>query len=107
DAYIMDTEFGVEMPRELQIEFSQVIQAVTDASGKEITSAEIWEQFKRNYLEAEGPVELVDYRLKSAHAGGLVDCVATIRLEGEAMEIAARGDGPIDVGGSGLKADCG
>ncbi len=41
-SYLLEAEYGIVMPRRLQIEFSQVVQEVTDASGKEVTAEDIW-----------------------------------------------------------------
>ncbi len=49
-AYLLERDYGLALPRLLQIEFSQVIQEITDATGKELSSAEIHEAFEREYL---------------------------------------------------------
>ncbi|HEY6766358.1 MAG TPA: 2-isopropylmalate synthase, partial [Candidatus Sulfotelmatobacter sp.] len=51
-AFLMESDYGVHLPRKLLIEFSQVIQQLSDSSGKEVTSAMIWETFRAEYLEA-------------------------------------------------------
>ena len=51
-AYIMKFEHGFDLPRRLQIEFSSVIQKLTEASGTEITSDQIWSAFESTYLTA-------------------------------------------------------
>jgi 2-isopropylmalate synthase len=48
-SYLLESEYGLELPRRLQIEFSQVVQAVMDASGKELTAREIHALFEREY----------------------------------------------------------
>src|SRR5690606_28670722 len=53
-AYIMKTEHNLDLPRRLQIEFSRVIQAHTDAEGGEVTPAEMWEMFQNEYLPDSG-----------------------------------------------------
>ncbi len=57
-AYIMETDYGVRMPRNLQIEFSTEIQKIADDSGKELSPALIWEAFNEIYLENETPMPL-------------------------------------------------
>ena len=52
-AYLLERDYGLTMPRRLQIEFSQVVQAVTDATGKELSSEQIWSLFEREYLGDE------------------------------------------------------
>src|SRR4030095_7636599 len=46
-SYLLESEYGLELPRRLQIEFSQAVQAVMDASGKELTARELWKIFER------------------------------------------------------------
>jgi 2-isopropylmalate synthase len=59
-AYIMKADHHLDLPRRLQIEFSQVIQRFTDSEGGEVEPARMWEIFAGEYLEA-GPFELVSY----------------------------------------------
>jgi 2-isopropylmalate synthase len=49
-AYLMDAEHGLDLPRQLQVEFSRAVQAVTESSGTEIKPAELWDVFERTYL---------------------------------------------------------
>ncbi len=49
-AYLLERDYGLPLPRRLQVEFSPVVQLATDGSGKEITSEEIWSLFEREYL---------------------------------------------------------
>ena len=57
-AYIMKTEHQLDLPRRLQIEFTQVIQARTDAEGGEVSPAQMWEAFEAEYLARRTPVAL-------------------------------------------------
>ena len=62
-AYIMQEEFHLDLPRPLQIEFSRIVQSVTDESGLEISSQEIWNLFEKEYLGCNGRFELVEHRM--------------------------------------------
>ena len=57
-AFLLETESGLELPRRLQIEFSQVVQAVMDAQGREVSASDIWTIFESEYRLAEGVVTL-------------------------------------------------
>ncbi|WP_367846345.1 2-isopropylmalate synthase [Rhodoferax sp. WC2427] len=48
-AYLLESEYGLELPRRLQIEFSQIVQAVMDTDGKELTAQNLWTLFEREY----------------------------------------------------------
>ncbi len=107
-AYLLHAEYGIDLPRELQVEFSGVIQEITDESGKEIVTEEIWAKFRETYLEPKTPFELVDYRLNTdPHRSEIVNCTATIRENGEERQISGGGNGPIDAFVAALKAECG
>ncbi len=95
-AYIMQSDYQLDLPRDLQVEFSRVVQDVTDASGAEITSPEIWSLFEREYLEISSPLEFVEYL--SVPDSGSPDgrrLTATVRLDGEEKTVEGRGNGPI------------
>jgi len=55
-AFLMESDYGVQLPRNLLIEFSQIIQQLSDSSGKEVTSPMIWEAFRAEYLESRTEV---------------------------------------------------
>ena len=57
-AYLLERDYGLSLPRLLQIEFSQVIQQITDATGKELSAAEIRAAFDREYAAAAAPLAL-------------------------------------------------
>ena len=92
-AYVMKTEHQLDLPRRLQIEFSRVIQARTDAGGGEVTPAEMWELFSAEYL-SDGPVALLGHRASSVVESKHV-LTAEVRADGEARQIEGSGNGPI------------
>ena len=107
-AYLLQRDYGLDLPRPLQIAFSKVIQRHTDASGKEVTSGEIWRIFEETYLSSQEAFELVEYRtVPDSHASEIRRLTAEIRVDGEAHEIHGRGNGPIDAFVDALEQDCG
>lgn len=101
-AYLLKTDHHLDLPRRLQIEFSSVVQAVTDSEGGEVSSDEIWRIFQDEYLPTTGDVfdqwgryEL--FRTSSTSAGdGVTELVVDYRDgEGE-HQIVGRGNGPVD-----------
>ena len=92
-AYVMKTGHSLDLPRRLQIEFSKVIQAHTDAEGGEVTPNEIWDIFSAEYL-TPGPVALEDHQSSSV-AEGKHALSAEISVNGKAQEIEGIGNGPI------------
>ncbi len=107
-AYIMETDFGVRMPRNLQIEFSNVIQRQADESGKEMLPQDIWEAFSTEYLENNTPFAFIDHRTQpDSHASELRVIQATVIHNGEQKTLDAKGNGPIDAYVAALKAASG
>ncbi|MDY0829445.1 2-isopropylmalate synthase [Microbacterium sp. BG28] len=99
-AYLLKTDHALDLPRKLQIEFSGVVQAKTDAEGGEVTSDQIWSVFSDEYLPSEsedarwGRFELLGTRTSSEMTG---DVELNVRLrDGDNVEDAtANGNGPI------------
>jgi 2-isopropylmalate synthase len=92
-AYVMKTGHSLDLPRRLQIEFSKVIQAHTDAEGGEATPDQIWEIFTRTYL-ADGDVRLLDHQSSQVVDGKHV-LSAEISVGGAAQDVEGTGNGPI------------
>jgi 2-isopropylmalate synthase len=93
-AYVMKTEHKLDLPRRLQIEFSQVIQARTDASGGEVSPAQMWEVFEAEYLSRRTPVALNSHHTSSAD-GEDDQLDVNVYLDGEKRSLTGRGNGPI------------
>ena len=95
--YLLETHYGVELPRRLQIEFSQVVQRVMDDSGKELTAKDIWQVFEREYgLNA---LAVPQHNLSEdigAAAHERVAIKASVELAGETFAVQGQGSGPID-----------
>jgi 2-isopropylmalate synthase len=95
-SYLLEAEYGIAMPRRLQIEFSQVVQEVTDASGKEVTAEDIWSIFRRTYLEHDGPYVYAAHHLVEDSKRNEVELNTEIVQHGRPQKLAGRGNGPID-----------
>jgi 2-isopropylmalate synthase len=93
-AYVMKTEHHLDLPRRLQIEFSQVIQARTDVSGGEVTPAQMWEAFETEYLSPRTPVSLNSHHTSSAE-GSDDQLDVDVYVEGDKRALVGRGNGPI------------
>jgi 2-isopropylmalate synthase len=108
-AYILETEYGIELPRRLQIEFSKVVQKVADATGKELSPAVIWDAFKNEYLERPTPkLELIDHGTEPRGGGqGPRTVTAVIKLDGVEKRIRGVGTGPVDAFLDALRKECG
>ncbi|MFC8385364.1 2-isopropylmalate synthase [Nocardia sp. NPDC057272] len=95
-AYIMKTDHGLVLPRRLQIEFSQAIQAITDGEGGEVTPKEMWDVFATEYLNPILPLERIKQKVTAAETDGGVDSiVVTVKVDGVEQEISGSGNGPL------------
>ncbi|MBU2409828.1 MAG: 2-isopropylmalate synthase, partial [Gammaproteobacteria bacterium] len=104
-SYLLESEYGLELPRRLQIEFSQVVQRVMDVAGKELTAADLRALFDREYgLEsATAPQHLV-LEERAGDGANTIALHADLLWQGEIRKIEGRGNGPIDAFISGLSA---
>jgi 2-isopropylmalate synthase len=91
-AYIMKHDHHLDLPRRLQIEFSQVIQRRTDTEGGEVDAAQMWQAFEAEYL-APGEFELVSFG--SISEEGTERITTTVRAFGVEHTLAGMGNGPI------------
>jgi 2-isopropylmalate synthase len=97
-AYVMETDYGFEMPRRLQIEFSGVVQQQADSSGKELSGENIWAIFDKEYLnQPEGQFKFVDHRsVPDTHASEIREVTANITDNEKDVVLKGKGSGPID-----------
>jgi 2-isopropylmalate synthase len=102
-AYLLKTDHALDLPRRLQIEFSGVVQAKTDAEGGEVTSEQIWTIFQDEYLPA--PAHRADEKWgrfeltrtsTSSDMGGTIALNAVLRVGDEIIEANASGNGPVN-----------
>src|SRR5690606_10327237 len=95
-AYVMKAEHKLDLPRRMQIEFSQVVQRHTDTEGGEMSPAEIWSEFRHAYLAQTGPVVIQDFTITHESAGTERDVMtATISVHGVQHEVEGHGNGPV------------
>jgi 2-isopropylmalate synthase len=97
-AYVMESEFGFQLPRELRVDFGKRINALADARGDEISNAEIFAAFAAEYLNCASPIALKSFRAMSVvdEGGEVVECSASITIDGVVGELRGRGNGPIN-----------
>ena len=101
-AYVLAHKFGFQLPRWLQIEFSRVVQKVTEDTGQEISPDHIWELFNSHYLNNEKVLSLEDFTI-SKHEGRET-FNAKLDYFGKEIAINGEGDGVLDAFVEGLKA---
>jgi 2-isopropylmalate synthase len=100
-AYLMETSYGIVMPRRLQVEFSAEVQKWTDSHGGEMTAPDLWRLFDTTYLHApHAVVRYVEHHLFEHPASTGKAHVQGIRLglnvNGQSILVSGEGNGPID-----------
>jgi 2-isopropylmalate synthase len=96
-AYLLERDYQLVMPRRLQIEFSQVVQAAADITGKELSSQELWDLFSREYLAPRQPFVYRSHQLAASTDGADTERLALqVECEGRVESWHGQGSGPID-----------
>ncbi len=96
-AFIMEKDHGLELPRRLQIEFSKVIQGISDNTGKEIDSEQIWTAFDQEFIQSVKPLKFVEHRTEAEqHDEEHRALEAKILFNGKSHTVNGHGNGPID-----------
>jgi len=93
-AYLLETEYGIAMPRRLQVEFSREVQKVTDSSGGEMSAGDIWQLFNCTYLDSIEPLRYVEHHLFEHGAAQGIRLV--VEIGGTRHLLVGEGNGPID-----------
>lgn len=97
-AYILQADYGLNLPRNMQIEFRDIIQHITDKEGKELPSKRIYDEFIKTYVEQkDGRFGFVDYKTKTDPVQkGRVDVSAVITDRGQEKTVKGTGTGLVD-----------
>jgi 2-isopropylmalate synthase len=101
-AHLLETAYGLVMPRRMQVEFSGAVQRLTDESGQEVDAHQLWNLFTGEYLEAGTPVRYVAHHLFEADNGR-----QGIRIEletnGREVTLSGEGNGPVEAAVAALR----
>ena len=104
-AYLLESEYGLELPRRLQIEFSRVVQQETDVSGKELLASDLWNLFRREYgLDSIAAPKQRAMSESDGSGNTRVTLKAEVQLGGRPVTIEGEGTGPVDAFVAGLNA---
>ncbi|MCX2896961.1 2-isopropylmalate synthase [Pseudomonas mandelii] len=102
-AYLLEQEYDISLPRRMQIEFSQVVQAETDRVGLEMTAPQIYALLQREYLQANTPYALVSHRLQEENGNSSVEVEVSSKGQGETnLRWQGKGNGALEALVAGL-----
>jgi 2-isopropylmalate synthase len=98
-AYIMETDFGLQFPKAMHVEFGKVIKSLADERGDEISGAALYRAFEQEYLQRNEPFSLDHFQaehVQQPSGDKMFECVAHLYINGIAQTIRAQGNGAID-----------
>uniref|UniRef100_UPI0035A1609F 2-isopropylmalate synthase n=2 Tax=Microbacteriaceae TaxID=85023 RepID=UPI0035A1609F len=95
-AYLLETEFGIELPRRLQIDFARHVQQHTDTTGTEVTATELRRVFEEAYLRADVDTGIAITSYDTAETDGDSRTRITLRIDGREHTTTHRGGGPVE-----------
>jgi len=92
-AYLLESEFGIELPKDMQREFGPIANDEVDKLGREVSGAELKQMFWKEYIERNSPWQLKSFETESKN--GIVKCRAKLLRVGKAVEFKGEGNGPL------------
>lgn len=96
-AFLLERDYDLVLPRRLQIEFSQVVQRVMDASGREMAASDLWQLFQDEYLTGQSPLRYVAHHLSEVGEQGAIQKIdVTLIMQEKPIALNGFGNGPID-----------
>ena len=95
-AHVLERDHGYRVPRELSIELSHAVQAVTDERGQELSAQEVGALFERQYFDVEGPYTFESAGIERRREGKECAVVAQLLVHGERREARGVGNGPVE-----------
>ncbi len=101
-SYLLESEFGIELPKDMQREFGPLANDAVDKLGREVTAAELKAMFWKEYIERSQPYSLIHFRADGVD--GNFSCRSSLDHGGEELHINGKGNGPIAAFVDGLKS---
>ncbi len=92
-AYLLESEFGIELPKDMQREFGPIANDAVDKLGREVSGTELKAMFWTEYVERISPWQLSGFETESKN--GVVKCRAKLLRAGQPVEFSGEGNGPL------------
>ncbi|RZI86826.1 MAG: 2-isopropylmalate synthase [Rubrivivax sp.] len=100
--YLLESAYGLVLPRRAQVEFSSVVQRVADETGRELTPGALWALFRAEYLERTAPMELLSHEVHEH--GAVTEVSLVLQVRGQKHCLIAQGNGPLDAAWRAVKS---
>jgi 2-isopropylmalate synthase len=101
-AYVLETNYGLQVPKPMQLHFSKIVKRESDVGNKELQHKEIYDLFLEEYVNIQSPLRLEGFTEKTFANLSRVD--STISYEGTEYQLSAEGDGLLDAFANSLAA---
>jgi len=95
-SFLLQQQAGLQLPRRLQIEFSGIVQKISDTTGKEVKGADIAKFFNEEYFAISTPITYQSSKMTEEENSHRVDMVIHAQHQKKTVEISGSGNGPID-----------
>jgi 2-isopropylmalate synthase len=98
-AYVMETEFGYQLPKAMHVELGKIIKNLADECGEELSGTQIFQAFEQEYLDCDEPFAFESFHVEDIvqqDGSKVVVCTARVSVDGIVRELRGRGNGPID-----------
>jgi 2-isopropylmalate synthase len=92
-AYLLESEYGINLPKELQREFGPLANDLVDKLGREVTAAELRTMFWSEYVERPAPWRLVSFEVEGRP--GAIRCKASVTFDNRTADVTGEGNGPL------------
>jgi 2-isopropylmalate synthase len=92
-AYLLESEFGIELPKDMQREFGPIANEEVDRLGREVSGTELKKMFWKEYIERNQPWQLKSFETEGKN--GVVHCRAKFLRDGKPVELSGEGNGPL------------
>lgn len=104
--FIMEQNYGVEMPKKMREDFGYCVKAVSDRKHKELLPDEIYQIFCDQYVNVDKPYKLIEFHLRKEPGGARVGSV-DLEVDGERITYMARGNGRLDAVSNAMQKNLG
>ena len=96
-AYVMNREFGLEIPKAMQLDLGESVNRFADRLGRELFSEDVFEVFQKEYVNLKKPLELIRFSLRGDPVvAPTIHCKAEVLMHGERVQLEGEGNGPIN-----------
>jgi len=95
-AYLLESEFGIVLPKDMQREFGPIANDIVDAKGREVSAAELKEMFWKEYVERHAPWTTWTFKsFASSSQNGIVTCIVELYEKTALRRFSGTGNGPL------------